>query len=72
MPVMVSTWVDGISITGNNIHDNDDNAIMVDLLATFQNPDFETDPRCVNLGGSTDISASSNTIVNNGEGFATR
>jgi len=59
---------DGITITNNDIHDNGLDAVRVDLIGNYWNPDFETIPgpyTC--LDGSENIVANSNKIYGNGE-----
>ena len=58
-----------VTITGNDIHDNGEDAVRVDLIGNYWNPDFDPNPgpyTC--LGGSQNVSASSNSIENNGAG----
>jgi len=60
---------DGIIFTDNTIHDNGWNGIMVDLVGNYWNPTFEDPPvsgqyACYDC--SNDISASGNSIYNNG------
>ena len=60
---------DGLTFTDNIIHDNGWNGIMVDLVGNYWNPTFEDPPvsgqfACYDC--SNDISASGNSIYNNG------
>jgi len=59
-----------ITIKGNNIHDNGSDAVRLDLVGNYWNPDFEPDPgphTCLN--GSRNVSASMNNIFRNGNGI---
>jgi hypothetical protein len=62
----------GITITGNSLYNNGEDAIIVDLIGNYWNPDFEPDtgPH-TNLGGSQDITAQFNNIYDN-VGFGVR
>ncbi len=58
-----------IVITNNEIYDNGSDAVRVDLIGNYWNPDFEIDPgpyTC--LAGSSDISLNSNKIYGNSGG----
>jgi len=59
-----------ITIKGNNIHDNGSDAVRLDLIGNYWNPDFEPSPEphtC--LYGSRNVSASMNNIFRNGNGI---
>ncbi|MBA7614481.1 hypothetical protein ES703_21746 [subsurface metagenome] len=60
---------EGITITRNILYNNDEDAIVVDLIGNYWNPDFEpeTGPH-TNLGGSQNIAAHLNNIHDNGAG----
>jgi hypothetical protein len=59
---------DKIFITSNSLHNNDKNAIMVDLIGNYWNPDFETyTGPYTNLAGSQDINAQFNNIYGNAD-----
>ncbi len=56
----------GITITSNIIRNNGGDAVLVDLIGNYWNPDFETTPGPhSNLGGSQNIIAHLNRIYNN-------
>jgi parallel beta-helix repeat protein len=53
----------GITITRNSLYNNGEDAIMVDLIGNYWNPDFESDAGpYTNLGGSQNIAAHLNGI----------
>jgi len=57
-----------VTITGNNIYDNGWDAIRVDLIGNYWNPDFDPNPgpyTC--LGGSDNVVAHCNNITGSGD-----
>ena len=61
---------DGVTISNNDIHENGWDAVRVDLIGNYWNPDFDPNPgpyTC--LGGSSDVSSQSNKIYNNNKGI---